>query len=64
MSDPKKNTQRIVEMAKFLNVCLTAEQIDSVEKMLAIGVSPANIVRFIRDLTPATQSSSNRENGF
>ncbi|CCD70132.1 Mitotic spindle organiZing protein (MOZART) homolog [Caenorhabditis elegans] len=66
MSDPKKHTQRIVEMGKFLNVFLTAEQVSSVERLLSLGVSPLNLVRLIQNLgTPSTQSSpSNRENAL
>ncbi|CAI2311835.1 unnamed protein product [Caenorhabditis sp. 36 PRJEB53466] len=66
MSDARRTTQQITEMAKFLNVFLTFEQAAAVEKMIALGVTPVNLVRLIQNLGgPSTQNSpSNRENAY
>ncbi|EFO97051.1 hypothetical protein CRE_25956 [Caenorhabditis remanei] len=54
-----------MEMAKFLNVFLTVEQVVAVEKLLAIGVPPINIVRLLQSVSPNQQMSpGNRENGI
>uniref|UniRef100_A0A8R1DHP9 Mitotic-spindle organizing protein 1 n=1 Tax=Caenorhabditis japonica TaxID=281687 RepID=A0A8R1DHP9_CAEJA len=66
MNDSRKSPQLVMELAKFLNVFLTAEQIAAVEKMLALGVTPVNLVRLIQNLGSSStlNSPSNRENSL